>query len=88
LGFRGREQRGDRLAESIVSLDEMTSERCEALILHDVHGYDLNEVAELMNISVAAVQSRLVARYRLRCQLEAAERLCDERPDGGPRRAR
>jgi RNA polymerase sigma-70 factor (ECF subfamily) len=70
-------------------LDQMPSERCDPLILHDVHGHDLNEVANIMNISVAAVQSRLVrARYRLKSQLEAAERTCDEGVDADPRRAR
>ena len=70
-------------------LHQMTSERREPLILHDVHGYDLNEVADMMNISVAAVQSRLVrARHRLRCQLEAAERACEKGSEIGPRRPR
>jgi RNA polymerase sigma-70 factor (ECF subfamily) len=38
----------------------MTAERSEVILLHDMLGKDLSEIAVLMNISVAAAQSRLV----------------------------
>lgn len=41
-------------------LAEMRDTRSEVLILHDVHGYNLNEIAVMLNVTVAAAQSRLV----------------------------
>lgn len=41
-------------------LAEMRASRSEVLILHDVHGYNLNEIAVMLNLTVAAAQSRLV----------------------------
>jgi RNA polymerase sigma-70 factor, ECF subfamily len=56
-------------------LSEMNPRRAEALILHDIEGYDLEEIAALTKISVAAAQSRLVrGRKELLKRLDAHER--------------
>lgn len=56
-------------------LSEMNPRRAEALILHDIEGYDLEEIAAMTKISVAAAQSRLVrGRKELLKRLDAHER--------------
>jgi RNA polymerase sigma-70 factor (ECF subfamily) len=52
-------------------LSELSHERAEALLLHDMLGCELSEIAVLAGISVAAAQSRLVrGRHELRERLE------------------
>jgi RNA polymerase sigma-70 factor (ECF subfamily) len=41
-------------------LAQMSADRAETLLLHEVLGYDLAEIAALTGVSIAAAQSRLV----------------------------
>lgn len=52
------------------ALSAMNQERAEALLLHEVNGLELSEIARVLGISVAAAQSRLSRGRR-----ELAERL-------------
>jgi RNA polymerase sigma-70 factor (ECF subfamily) len=62
-------------------LSQMSGERAEALILHDVLGCELSEIAALTGVSIAAAQSRLVrGRHELHARF-SAER-ADARQDG------
>jgi RNA polymerase sigma factor (sigma-70 family) len=56
-------------------LSEMNQRRAQAVILHDIEGYDLEEIASMTEVSVAAAQSRLVrGRKELLKRLDAHEK--------------
>jgi len=59
-------------------LAQMNPARAEALVLHEVNGLDLGEIAALLGISVVAAQSRLSRGRR-----ELMERLERAAPPGG-----
>lgn len=52
------------LRRVLVHLDAIDDQKAWAYVLHDVCGYDLREVAEITECSVAAAQSRLVRGRR------------------------
>ncbi len=43
-----------------IEIARLSPTRAEALLLHDVLGYELSEVAAIVGVTVAAAQSRLV----------------------------
>lgn len=48
------------IAELHVILGGMDAVQAETVLLHDVYGHELSEIGQLMGVSVAAAQSRLV----------------------------
>jgi RNA polymerase sigma-70 factor (ECF subfamily) len=70
-----------RLRSALASL---SPEKAETILLHDMLGHDLSEVAKLTGVTVAAAQSRLVrARRELRELLDGDEKT--EGTEGGAR---
>jgi RNA polymerase sigma-70 factor, ECF subfamily len=59
----------------MAQLAEMNPRRAEAVLLHDIQGYDLGEVALMTRVSITAAQSRLVrGRRELLKRLDGQQR--------------
>jgi RNA polymerase sigma-70 factor (ECF subfamily) len=78
MGIRSR----IRLAQ--IHLMEMNPEKAMVLVLHDVLGHDLAEIAAMLGLSVAAAQSRLVrARREFLKRTQAADEVTEEGAGSG-----
>ena len=83
----------DQIRVAQAHLAAMKQERAMVLVLHDVLGHELAEIATILGVSTAAAQSRLVrARrdFQKRARPEASPQgdlsLGDPSREGGPRR--
>lgn len=73
-------QSRSELARVRLHLAALTPLHAEALVLHDVHGHSLTDIAALTGVSVAAAQSRVVrGRKELRSRLERDEKSSERR---------
>jgi RNA polymerase sigma-70 factor (ECF subfamily) len=74
-------RRAERLRAALAAIPRASA---EALVLHDLLGHNLAEVAELTGVSIAAAQSRLVrGRRKVVRLLEAEERRTTQQQLGG-----
>jgi RNA polymerase sigma-70 factor (ECF subfamily) len=72
----------DEIRRAQAHLTSMTPDRAMVLVLHDVLGHDLAEIAAILRISMAAAQSRLV---RARHEFQKRVRAEDASQEGPPR---
>ncbi len=88
---RGRDEQGAAEARSVLRrvrthLAEIDPVKAWTLVLHDVGGYDLKEIAEITGATVAAAQSRLVrGRAELQARIESDSELTELLTRGGRR---
>lgn len=73
--LEGRAEARSALKLVRAELAQMNPRRSQAILLHDIEGYGLEEIAKMTNTTVAAAQSRLVrARKELLKRINGHER--------------
>jgi len=65
-------------------LEQMKPEQSMTVVLHDLYGHDLTEIASLMGVTAAAAQSRLVRGRKELMRQREARRTIDSVPDDEP----
>ena len=78
--------RRQALRRVAVVLSKLNQSRVQVFVLHDVHGFELKEIADILGITLANAQSRLVrGRSDVHVALEAEpELLAAMREEAGP----
>jgi RNA polymerase sigma-70 factor (ECF subfamily) len=87
----GRKTERDAMAKSMMTriathLEGMEEQKAWTFLLHDVRGYDLQEISEIMGVSASAAQTRLVrGRREIHERIAADPELanCLEELEGG-----